>query len=165
MAKWWQIFWRSCRRHLANENGCERGFAAVSYLRVALNCCATSGDANGRHGPNGYHDRGSAHRRASHDGSKIRDGRDIRGTAFMVPKGWLPDEEWTEIDSVRIDKPGRIDPPTNPYAMVPENDAKCSTGKDGASENAAAETKPDVVQAQAMRIMSREERQQMIKNR
>ena len=99
-------------------------------------------------------------------GEPIKSIRDIRGTAFMVPKGWLPDEEWTEIDSVRIDKPGRIDPPTNPYAMVPENDAKCSTGKDGASgETAAAETKPDVVQAQAMRIMSREERQQMIKNR
>jgi hypothetical protein len=41
-------------------------------------------------------------------GEPIKEIRDLRGTAFMVPRGWLPDEEWVEIDSVKIDKPGKL---------------------------------------------------------
>ncbi|MBY0266228.1 MAG: YgiQ family radical SAM protein, partial [Burkholderiales bacterium] len=39
---------------------------------------------------------------------------DIRGTAFLrnaVPEGWI------EIDSTRIDMPGPLNPPVDPYAM------------------------------------------------
>ncbi|APR05110.1 uncharacterized radical SAM protein YgiQ [Thauera chlorobenzoica] len=49
--------------------------------------------------------------------------RDLRGTAFMVRPGWLPADEdgepWVEIDSLALDKPGRIDAHPDPYAMEP----------------------------------------------
>jgi uncharacterized radical SAM protein YgiQ len=35
-------------------------------------------------------------------GEKIRDIRDLRGTAFMVPGGWKPAEDWVEIDATQI---------------------------------------------------------------
>ncbi|MDR2678588.1 MAG: YgiQ family radical SAM protein [Zoogloeaceae bacterium] len=31
-------------------------------------------------------------------GEAIRDMRDLRGTAFMVPRGWMPDASWQESD-------------------------------------------------------------------
>lgn len=43
--------------------------------------------------------------------------RDVRGTAFMTPRGWLPGDDWQIVDSTQIDRPGRIEPHTNPYAM------------------------------------------------
>ena len=97
-------------------------------------------------------------------GEAIKDIRDLRGTAFMVPRGWLPDNDWTEINSVKIDTPGKIEAHTDPYAMTPEKDAKCATGEEAKStspEPAAV----NVVQQQAIRIMSREERQLMLKNK
>jgi uncharacterized radical SAM protein YgiQ len=54
-----------------------------------------------------------AHRLAA--GEAIADIRDLRGTAFMVPRGWRPDSAWEEIDSTTLDAPG---PPLrlpNPY--------------------------------------------------
>ncbi len=109
------------------------------------------------------------HRLAS--GEAIKDIRDLRGTAFMTPKGWLPDEDWTEINSVKIDTPGKIEAHTDPYAMVPEKEAKCATGDAPAATSIEArqevktEAKADVVQLQAIRIMSREERQLMLRNK
>ncbi|MBC3868723.1 YgiQ family radical SAM protein [Undibacterium oligocarboniphilum] len=93
-------------------------------------------------------------------GEPIKNIRNLRGTAFMVPRGWLPDVEWTEINSVKIDTPGRIDMHTDPYAMAPEKEAKCTT-----DTTPAIDEKADVVQQQAIRIMSREERQLMLKNK
>jgi uncharacterized radical SAM protein YgiQ len=55
-----------------------------------------------------------AHRLAA--GEPIGDIRDLRGTAFMVPRGWRPDDGWTEIDSTVIDTPGPLVRPPNPYA-------------------------------------------------
>ncbi|NMG30127.1 YgiQ family radical SAM protein [Aromatoleum evansii] len=46
--------------------------------------------------------------------------RDLRGTAFMVKPGWLPGEDWSEIDSLSLDRPGRIEPHPDPYAMEAE---------------------------------------------
>ncbi|NMF88410.1 YgiQ family radical SAM protein [Aromatoleum petrolei] len=46
--------------------------------------------------------------------------RDLRGTAFMVKPGWLPGEDWSEIDSLSLDRPGRIEPHADPYAMEDE---------------------------------------------
>ncbi len=48
-------------------------------------------------------------------GEKIEDITDIRGTAFIrrdTPSGW------TEIDSTRIDRPGRVDAVANPYINI-----------------------------------------------
>uniref|UniRef100_UPI004053DF3A YgiQ family radical SAM protein n=1 Tax=Niveibacterium sp. SC-1 TaxID=3135646 RepID=UPI004053DF3A len=56
-------------------------------------------------------------------GEPIEAIRDLRGTAFMVKRGWRPDEEWSEIDSLNLDRPGRIDPHSDPYAMEPQQTA------------------------------------------
>jgi len=81
-------------------------------------------------------------------GENIKSIRDLRGTAFLVPHGWLPDEEWSVHNSTRVDVPGRVDPHPNPYAMAQEDTKACAT------ENAQPEpvVKPIV-------IMTREERQ------
>jgi uncharacterized radical SAM protein YgiQ len=81
-------------------------------------------------------------------GESIKNIRDLRGTAFLVPHGWLPDEEWSVHNSTRVDVPGRVDAHPNPYAMAQEDTKACAT------ENAAPEqvVKPIV-------IMTREERQ------
>ena len=60
-----------------------------------------------------------AHRLAR--GERIEDIRDIRGTAFLrrdTPEGW-----W-EIDSTRIDRPGKVDAVVNPYLNVREKPAE-----------------------------------------
>ncbi|VXC32834.1 YgiQ family radical SAM protein [Massilia sp. 9I] len=81
-------------------------------------------------------------------GENIKTIRDLRGTAFLVPHGWLPDDEWSVHNSTRVDVPGRIDAHPNPYAMAQEDTKACAT------ENAQPEpvVKPVV-------IMTREERQ------
>jgi hypothetical protein len=40
-------------------------------------------------------------------GEKIGDIRDLRGTAFMVPTGWLPSDDWDAMDSTEVDTRGR----------------------------------------------------------
>jgi len=58
-------------------------------------------------------------------GKDISQIRDLRGTAFSqrTPPGF------TEIDSTSIDKPGRIDPKPDPYAMEEERkEAPCGSG-------------------------------------
>jgi uncharacterized radical SAM protein YgiQ len=59
-----------------------------------------------------------AHRLAK--GEKIGEIRDLRGTAFMVPHGWLPGPEWTEADSTTVDTPGAVHAHPDPYAMEAE---------------------------------------------
>jgi uncharacterized radical SAM protein YgiQ len=82
------------------------------------------------------------------NGENIKDIRDLRGTAFVAPAGWLPDDDWSVHNSTRVDVPGRIDAHPNPYAMAQEDTKACAT------ENAAPapEVKPIV-------IMTREQRQ------
>ncbi|MBB4011703.1 YgiQ family radical SAM protein [Niveibacterium umoris] len=62
-----------------------------------------------------------AHRLAA--GEAIENIRDLRGTAFMVKRGWKPAEDWVEQDSTDLDRPGRIDPHPDPYAMEPQQTA------------------------------------------
>ena len=62
-----------------------------------------------------------AHRLA--DGEKINTIRDLRGTAFMVPRGWKPAIDWVEADSTSLDTPGALPVHTDPYAMEPEKKA------------------------------------------
>ena len=44
--------------------------------------------------------------------------RDLRGSAFMTPQGWLPSEEWQEADSLTLDTPGAVHPHPDPYALT-----------------------------------------------
>jgi uncharacterized radical SAM protein YgiQ len=50
-------------------------------------------------------------------GEAIESIRDLRGTAFMAPRGWKPTAEWAEVDSTTLDMPGAIQPHPDPYAM------------------------------------------------
>jgi uncharacterized radical SAM protein YgiQ len=88
-----------------------------------------------------------AHRLAK--GEKIVDIRDLRGTAFMAARGWLPGPEWTEADSTTVDTPGAVHPHPDPYAMeATEQAAKVGAGDE-----------PKGVQGQAVvRLVSRAER-------
>jgi uncharacterized radical SAM protein YgiQ len=81
-------------------------------------------------------------------GEPIKSIRDLRGTAFMVPSGWKPADDWTEVNSSRVDTPGRIEPHPDPYEMKSKEDASCKTEK-------TAE--------QPVLILSREERQAALK--
>jgi uncharacterized radical SAM protein YgiQ len=98
-------------------------------------------------------------------GEAIKDIRDLRGTAFMVGKDWLPDPEWTVLDSTHVDTPGKIEAHTNPYEMIPEKEAKCSTGGASSENSDTQNAVSDVVKQQAIRIMSREERQAMLRTK
>lgn len=95
-------------------------------------------------------------------GEPIKSIRDLRGTAFMTAKGWRPDEDWTEINSIKLDTPGKIEAHTDPYAMTPDTGAECKTEQKSPSETNVA---VDVVKQQAIRIMSREERQAMLRDK
>ncbi|WP_213086543.1 YgiQ family radical SAM protein [Janthinobacterium lividum] len=88
-------------------------------------------------------------------GESIKDIRDLRGTAFMVPSGWLPGDDWGVHNSTRVDVPGKIDPHYSPYEMVQEDKTACAT--ENASKSAEV-IKP-------IRIMSREERLAMAKEK
>ena len=85
-------------------------------------------------------------------GENIKSIRDLRGTAFLVPQGWLPDEEWTVHNSTRVDVPGRIDKQPNPYAMALEDPKQCAIDNAAPEPDAQPILKPIV-------IMTREERQ------
>jgi radical SAM superfamily enzyme YgiQ (UPF0313 family) len=52
-------------------------------------------------------------------GEDIKDIRDLRGTAFMVPAGWLPGEDWGVHNSTRVDVPGKIDAHPDPVRHGP----------------------------------------------
>ncbi|MDR2219811.1 MAG: YgiQ family radical SAM protein [Methylobacillus sp.] len=57
-------------------------------------------------------------------GENIRDITDLRGTAFLRKN--IP-EEWLEVDSAMMDKPGRVDPHPDPYAMQMSEGAACAS--------------------------------------
>jgi uncharacterized radical SAM protein YgiQ len=92
-------------------------------------------------------------------GEDIRNIRDLRGTAFMVAPGWLPGEDWGVHNSTRVDVPGKVDIHPDPYFMAPESKETCAT--------ANAETAPQVMTptVKPIRIMSREERLAMAKEK
>ncbi|MDR3322769.1 MAG: YgiQ family radical SAM protein [Zoogloeaceae bacterium] len=41
-------------------------------------------------------------------GEPIRDIRDLKGTAFMTPRGWKPGEDWGEVDASTLDAPSPV---------------------------------------------------------
>jgi uncharacterized radical SAM protein YgiQ len=83
-------------------------------------------------------------------GEPIKTIRDLRGTAYMVPSGWTPADDWTVVDSTHYDTPGRVEPLPDPYETKSKETASCAT-----------EQKPPV--EQPVRILSREERQAALK--
>ncbi|CAG4885270.1 conserved protein of unknown function [Georgfuchsia toluolica] len=56
-----------------------------------------------------------AHRLAKKE--RIEDIRDLRGSAFMVPRGWRPSDAWVEADSSSVDTPGALLRHADPYVM------------------------------------------------
>jgi uncharacterized radical SAM protein YgiQ len=80
-----------------------------------------------------------AHRLAA--GEPIEAIRDLRGTAFMAKRGWLPGEDWTEIASLDLDKPGHVPPHADPYAA----------GQDQASQTPAVRIIPAAERVAARR--------------
>lgn len=73
-------------------------------------------------------------------GERIEDIRDLRGTAFMVKPDWRPAEDWAEVDSLVLDRPGHLATHPDPYAMEsPSQGAACSTG---GKDDTAAEVRP-----------------------
>ncbi|HEY0491371.1 MAG TPA: YgiQ family radical SAM protein [Telluria sp.] len=81
-------------------------------------------------------------------GENIKDIRDLRGTGFMVPQGWLPADDWSVHNSTRVDVPGKVEAHQDPYAMMPEDKTACATD--------AATKESEVIKP--IRIMTREER-------
>ena len=67
-------------------------------------------------------------------GEKVADIQDIRGTAFLrkqIPEGW------DEIESTKLDRPGTVDKPVDPYEMkMGKADASCATDDKGAEVSA-----------------------------
>jgi uncharacterized radical SAM protein YgiQ len=57
-------------------------------------------------------------------GEAIRDITDLRGTAFLRKS--IP-EDWLEVDSAMMDRPGRVDPHPDPYAMQMSEGAACAS--------------------------------------
>jgi uncharacterized radical SAM protein YgiQ len=64
-----------------------------------------------------------AHRLAA--GTPIDAIRDVRGTAYV--SSGLPDG-WRELDSTRVDRPGPVAPPPDPYAAEPACDQAAPAG-------------------------------------
>ncbi|WP_291985950.1 YgiQ family radical SAM protein [Candidatus Accumulibacter sp. ACC007] len=79
-----------------------------------------------------------AHRLAA--GENIADIRDLRGTGFMAPRGWLPGSDWAEIDSSEVDTPGTLIRHPDPYAMTPEpgKEAVCASKSENSASPASA---------------------------
>jgi len=95
-----------------------------------------------------------AHRLAS--GQKINELTDLRGTAYFVDE--LP-VNWTVIDSSKVDKPGRVEQPINPYQNVEDNpEADCSSDAQSANENGAETPKSD---ASVMTFVPTDQRRQL----
>ena len=72
-------------------------------------------------------------------GEKVADIQDIRGTAFLrkrVPEGW------SEIESTKLDRPGVVDKPVDPYEIkMGKADASCATDENNAKADLPEGTK------------------------
>jgi uncharacterized radical SAM protein YgiQ len=86
-----------------------------------------------------------SHRLAA--GESVKSIRDLRGTAFMVTRNWKPADDWSEVDSTRVDTPGKVEPHPDPYEMKEKDPTACGT--DG--QPAEAKLAP-------IKLMTREER-------
>ena len=81
-----------------------------------------------------------AHRLAA--GEKIGEIRDLRGTAFMVPRNWLPGGDWSEIDSTDVDAPGPLIRHVDPYVMASSDEPSASCSNVDVEGGASVAPKP-----------------------
>ena len=86
-----------------------------------------------------------SHRLAA--GESVKSIRDLRGTAFMVTRNWKPADNWSEVDSTRVDTPGKVEPHPDPYEMKEKDPTACGT--DG---------QPLEPKLMPIKLMTREER-------
>ncbi len=91
-----------------------------------------------------------AHRLAK--GEKISEIRDLRGTAFMAPSGWLPGEDWEAMDSTSVDTPGPLVKHADPYAMESSTQAASTAASPAPGEHAVR------IVSRAERLAARKER-------
>ena len=103
-----------------------------------------------------------AHRLAANE--PIHSMTDIRGTAFLrrsTPEGW------TEIDSTKIDQPGRVDAHTNPYLMISEQAAQQgeSCAKEEGGSKATGSNQQINSQASVVPIKFHESAQSILKKK
>lgn len=98
-----------------------------------------------------------AHRLAR--GVPVQEIRDLRGTAFMVPPGWRPDEDWSEIDSTTLDTLGAPHHPPHqhpdPYADTTAPTAAAPACVPSATGAEATRTDGTAGAAQPIQIVSR----------
>merc|ERR1711879_522680 len=76
------------------------------------------------------------------NGRKISEITELRGTAFIRE---TPPSGWTEIDSTRIDWPGKIDAIPNPYEMKEANTSDCASSNASGTNDAQEGEDPDVM--------------------
>jgi uncharacterized radical SAM protein YgiQ len=77
-----------------------------------------------------------AHRLAA--GTEIAQIRDLRGSAFIGRR-----DGFAELDSTRVDTPGKLEPPPDPYAMEETRQAApCATGEAAPAEPQLVQLKP-----------------------
>ena len=81
-----------------------------------------------------------AHRLAA--GENIGEIRDLRGTAFMVPRNWLPGGDWSEIDSTDVDAPGPLIRHVDPYVMASSDEPSASCSNVDVEGGASVAPKP-----------------------
>ncbi len=78
-------------------------------------------------------------------GEKLADIQDIRGTAFLRKK--IP-EGWSEIESTKLDRPGVVDKPVDPYEMkMGKADASCATDENKPGATTEKEALPEGTKA------------------
>ena len=86
-----------------------------------------------------------SHRLAA--GESVKSIRDLRGTAFMVTRNWKPADDWSEVDSTRVDTPGKVEPHPDPYEMKEKDPTACGT-----------DCQPLEPKVMPIKLMTREER-------
>jgi uncharacterized radical SAM protein YgiQ len=96
-------------------------------------------------------------------GEPIKSIRDLRGTAFMAPAGWKPAADWSEVDSSRIDTPGKVEAHPDPYEMKAKEPAACGSDGKPAGEPGTDAAAAAAVIEKPIRILTREERQAALK--
>ncbi len=97
-----------------------------------------------------------AHRLAK--GEAIKDIRDLRGTAFMVPIGWLPSDDWDVMDSSEVDTPGPLIKHADPYAMDTAGSRNEGSGSSKGAQPLVFSSKSSILDPQARREARRVQR-------
>ncbi len=71
-----------------------------------------------------------AHRLAR--GEDISEIRDVRGSAFFIKE--LP-KDWRVLDSTNVEKPGRLEKPVSPYAIIDQENCAAGSGSEPATKS------------------------------